>query len=393
MLPFLYPSAHFGANWIRERGVEMGKDTAIDGEQSGQDDSDYRVKAADKKVAKKKAAKKTPKKKAAAPKAKSKAGKSSVETAPVAAAAQAPVISAAKPGPALTPPSEEERSGGAMRGIVALWGPLAIIVLLIIVSRIGDEEPGELGSRPVAGLSSSLESAESITMDVVQDVKDALTGGDPQAVTVLDTRAAGQGSSGSTRGDLAAAFQDTGVDSAPPPPKTAATAANPWAQSEQTTTPASVSAPAMPGALPPFPDNPWAPVDPRVAIQAPVDPYSQGGGIPMPAAPYGYGAYGSDYPPPGAAPQGYPPQSQGYPQQPQGYPQQTQGYPQQPQGYPQGYGTAPPPSYGGSQQQAYGAPPPYGAAPAYGAPPPYGYPPQPYGAPPPYPPGYYPPAQ
>ncbi len=263
-----------------------------------------------------------------------------------------------------------------MRGIIALWGPLAIIVLLIVVSRLGDEEPGTLGGRAAAGLSASLESAESIARDVVEDVQDALTGGDPQATAVLDTRAGGRSSSGSTSGDLAAAFLDAGAASAPPPPpwssKQAATAADTWGRSDQTTTPASVS--GIPGALPPHPENPWAPVDPRSVAAMSADPYSeayspayppayspaypQGGATPAPVAPYGYGA----------------------PSQPQGYPP-----------LPPDYGSAP--AYGGmppgySQQQAYG-----GVPPAYGAPPAYGYPPQPYGAPAPYPPGYYPPAQ
>jgi len=353
--------------------AEMGKYTTTDREQVGVDGRGYRVMAAEKKVVKKKAGKKTAAKKAASAKKKgkaAKAAKTAAESAPVAAS------SAPKPEPAFVPPSDEARSGGAMRGIIALWGPLAIIVLLIVVSRLGDEEPGAFGDRAAAGLSASLETAESIARDVVEDVQDALTGGDPQAAAVLDTRASGRSSSGSTSGDLAAAFYDAGAASAPPPPpsssKQAATAADVWGQSDQTTTPASLS--GIPGALPPHPENPWAPMDPRSATAMSADPYSQAyppayspaypqaGAIPPPVAPYGYGV---------------PPQSPAYPP------------------LPPDYGSAPPSAYGGrppgySQQQAYGMAPP-----AYGAPPAYAYPPQPYGAPAPYPypPGYYPPPQ
>jgi hypothetical protein len=122
-------------------------------------------------------------------------------------------------------------------------------------------------------------------------------------------------------------------------------------------------------------------MDPRSATAMSADPYSQayppayspaypqggqGGAIPPPVAPYGYGA---------------PPQPPAYPP------------------LPPDYGSAPPSAYGGrppgySQQQVYGTvPPAYGAPPAYGMPPAYAYPPQPYGAPAPYPPGYYPPSQ
>jgi hypothetical protein len=345
----------------------MGEDTKTDREQVVEDDRGYSVVAAEKKVAKKKAKKKTAKKKTAAKKAATAKKKDKAAAEP-----------ASQPVPAFAPPSEEARSGGAMRGIIALWGPLAIIVLLIVVSRLGDEEPGALGRGAAAGLSASLESAESIARDVVEDVQDALTGGDPQVAAVLDTRASGRSSSGSTSSDLAAAFYDAGATSAPPPPpssspsssplssKQAATAADAWGRSDQTTTPASLS--GLPGALPPHPENPWAPVDPRSATAMSAEPnsqtyspayppaYSQGGGTPAPVAPYGYGA---------------PPQPQGYPP------------------LPPDYGSAPPPAYGGmppgySQQQAYGAAPP-----AYGEQPSYGYLPQPYGAPAPYPPGYY----
>ena len=379
----------------------MGKDTTTDHGQVGEDSRGYRVMAAEKKADKKKASKKTAKKKPATKKAvtkkKGKAAKTVAEPAPVAASPERPATPAPQPKPAFAPqpepafapPSDEARSGGAMRGIVALWGPLAIIVLLIVVSRLGDEEPGALGRGAATGLSASLDTAESIARDVVEDVQDALTGGDPQAAAVLDTRASGRSSSGSTSGDLAAAFYDAGVASAPPgpvsppsPSKQAATAADTWGRSDQTTTPASLS--GIPGGLPPHPENPWAPVDPRSATAMSADPYSQayspayppaysqGGGIPPPVAPYGYGAYGGEYAPP--QPSGYPP-------------------------LPPDYGSAPPSAYGGRppgypQQQAYGtAPPAYGAPPAYVVQPSYAYPPQPYGAPAPYPPGYYPPTQ
>ena len=355
----------------------MGKDITTGREQVGEDDRGYRVVAAEKKIAKKKARKKTAKKAPAAKKAATARKKgSATKTVAVPLPAPEPAL-APQPGPAAAPPLEGARSGGAMRGIIALWGPLAIIVLLIIVSRLGDDESDTPGRGAVDGLSASLESAEKNAREVVEDVQDALTGGDPQAAAALDTRAGGPGSSGSTSGDLAAAFHDAGANSAPSPSsKRAATAADAWGQSDQTTTPASVS--GVPGALPPHPENPWAPVDPRSAMAMSADPYSrlyppayspayppaypQGGGMPAPVAPYGYGA----------------------PSQPQGYPPSPADY-----GFTPAYGSSP----GYSQQQAYGAAPP-----AYGAPPPaYGYPPQPYGgAPAPYPyppPGYYPPAQ
>ena len=119
--------------------------------------------AAEKKVVKKKAGKKTAAKKAASAKKKGKAAKAAAEPAPVAASS----ASAPKPEPAFTPPSDEARSGGAMRGIIALWGPLAIIVLLIVVSRLGDDESDTPGRGAVDGLSASLESAERIAREVV----------------------------------------------------------------------------------------------------------------------------------------------------------------------------------------------------------------------------------
>ena len=176
------------------------------GEHVGEDDRGYRVRAADKKVAKKKVAKKkvgrkTSKKKADASKKKSKARDEAAPPAsPVdAVAPQAPVTPAPMPEPAAAPPPVEEEAAGSMRGIVALWGPLAIIVLLIIVSRVGEEEPR------APGVAASLESAEGFAREVVEDVQDALTGGDPQAATSLETRAVGQGGSSSISSDLAAA--------------------------------------------------------------------------------------------------------------------------------------------------------------------------------------------
>ncbi|NCF80049.1 MAG: hypothetical protein GWP74_00420, partial [Proteobacteria bacterium] len=213
----------------------MGKDTTTD--------RDHSVTAADKKVARKKVAKKTSKKKAVGAKKKSKASKATPRPASVSpAAAVSPEPPAASaPRAAFSPPAEDEpRPGSGMRGIVALWGPLAIIVLLIVVSRIGDDDPGVLSERAADGLSASLESVESLARDVVEDVQDALTGGDPQVAAALGTRVPGQGPSGSPGSDLAAAFNDTGAISGAP--KSAATTADPWAQSEQTTTPASVSA-------------------------------------------------------------------------------------------------------------------------------------------------------
>ncbi len=356
----------------------MGKDVTTDCEQVGEDGRGYRVMAAEKKVAKKKAGKKAAKKtakKAPASKKAATARKKSTATRTVAVAApRSEPASAPQPGPAVPPPTLEARSGGAMRGIIALWGPLAIIVMLIVVSRLGDDDSDGLGRGAVDGLSASLESAERIARDVVEDVQDALTGGDPQAAAALDTRVGAPGSSGSTKGDLAAAFHDAGGTSAPPPPpssKRAATAAGAWGQSDQTTTPASVS--GVPGALPPHPENPWAPVGPRSATAMSADPYSQDYSQAYPPA------YSPAYPP--AYPQaGGPPPvapfSYGAPPQPQGYPP-----------LPSDYGSSP--AYGGS-------PPGYSQQQAYGAPPAYGYPPQPYGAPAPYPyppPGYYPPAQ
>jgi hypothetical protein len=360
----------------------MGKDTTTEREQIEDKDRGYRVVAAEKKKTTKKAAKKKTKKKAASKKSKAAKVAPAPEPAPVSAPTEAPAAHVPSPEPDNTSISYETRSGGPMRGIVALWGPLAIIVLLIVVSRLGDDEPGELADRAVSGISSSLDKAESVARDVVEDVQDALTGGDPQAAAALGAGIGGQTSSGS---DLAAAFQDAGVGpapgalpagGAPPAPKSAA--AGPWSEPSQTTTPASVS--ALPGGVPPQPENPWAPVDPRAMAAMPADPYaSPPGAPPAPggvAPGYGRGAYG-DQPPAG----GYPPSGQ-------------EGYPP----LPPGYGAAPPPGYGGPppgySQRAYGAPPPGYGAPAYGAPPTgYAYPPQPYGAPQPYPPGYYPPAQ
>jgi hypothetical protein len=296
----------------------MGKDSTTD--------RGYRVLAAEKKVAKKKAAKKTTKKKAAPASKKAKAAKPA--STPVATPSAPEPVAPAPPPPATPPPSfEDSRGGGPMRGIVALWGPLAIIVLLIVVARIGDDTPDELGSRAVAGLSSSLETAEQAAKDVVDDVRDALTGGDPEVAAVLG--AGGQGSSGSSSGDLAAAFSDAGV--APAAPKSAATASDPWQQSGQTTTPASVG--GIPGALPPNPENPWAPVDPRAGAAVPAEPYNQGyqRGYQRGYQPgYGQGYQGGGMPPaPGPHYGDYPP--------PPGYP------PYQPQGH----GSAPPPAYGG----------------------------------------------
>ena len=340
----------------------MGKDTTTDGEHRADDDRGYGVKAAEKKVARKKAAKKTTRKKttrkkAATSKKKAATASNQAKAGKPATLTESAVVTAPQQ-PAFTPPSDDTGSGGgAMRGIVGLWGPLAIIVLLVVVSRLGDEEAVESGDRGMAGLSAPLETAGRVARDVVDDVQDALTGGDPRAAVVLDAGAAGQGSSGSTSGDLAAAFDDAGVTAVPAgpvpaPPQSAAAAADPWAASEQKTVPASVS--AIPGALPPSPENPWAPMDGPATAAVPAEPYVQGSAIPPPGAGYGYGAY----PPP---PRAYPPQ-------------------------PPGYTSAPPPSYGGR-------PPAYARQPAYGAPPAYSYPPQPYATPEPYPPGYYPPPQ
>jgi hypothetical protein len=381
----------------------MAKDTTADnekpGKQSGEGDRGKRVVAAEKRPAKKKAAKKTSKKKAVTK-------KKSTASSAAAASASAPQIAAPQPAatpapkaePAFAAPAEDEHSGGGMRGIVALWGPLAIIVLLIVVSRVNDEQAAAPG-----GLTASLESAESIARGVVEDVQDALSGGDPQAAA-LESGITGQSVTGNSKSALAAAFDDSGVNAIPAAPKPAATAAEPWGPSDQSTTPASVS--GIPAALPPEPENPWAPVDPGALTAmpgsgAPPGPgYGAYGGMPPGAmhqgsAPHGqgyahqgqgyghqgqgYGHQGQGY---GHQGQGYPPQGQGYPPQGQDYPPQGQGYPPQGQGYPpqgQGYGSAPPQAY--PRQQAYGSPPPYA------------YPPQPYGTPPPYGPGYYPPAQ
>lgn len=349
----------------------MAKDTTTKGEHL-----EDKAKASDKKATAKKTAKKKSKKKSAGKKGKAVETRAAIESGVPDRAPEPPAAPIPRPQPADTSISYETRSGGPMRGIVALWGPLAIIVLLIVITRIGDEDPGELAERAAAGLSSSLDKAESVALDVVEDVQDALTGGDPQAAAALGT-----GGAGSTGSDLAAAFQDAGVASPPaalPPAPQAAGGEHPWrGDAAQTTTPASLS--TIPGAPPPQPENPWAPVDPRSAA-VPADPYAiPPGGIPAPGAPaggYGYaGGYAGEPPPPGA----YPPPGQGY------------------SALPPGYGAAPPPGYrapGYSQQPAYGAPPPgYAQPPAYGAPPGYAYPPQPYGAPQPYPPGYYPPAQ
>ena len=356
----------------------MGKDTTTDRDRIDEKDSGHRVMAADKKVAAKKVRKKKSKKKAASKKSKSTKTAAASKPASVGAVPQPLVAPPPRQEPAFAPPSDEARGSGTMRGIVALWGPLAIIVLLIVVSRLGDEEPGEMADRPVAGLSSSIAGAESMARDVVEDVQDALTGGDPQAAAVLGT---GSGSQGSVSSDLAAAFQDAGVASTPPGavselPKAAATAEEPWGPSSQTTAPASVS--GVPGGLPPHPENPWAPVDPRTVMAMPADPYANAGGIPAPVVPGAgpaYGHYGGGYAPPGA----YAPPPQSYPP------------------LPPGYGSAPAPAYGGAPP-AYSQPQAYGGAPAYGAAPAYSYPPQPqpqpYGqAPAPYPPGYYPPGQ
>jgi hypothetical protein len=369
----------FGAKIIRER-AEMGKHTTTDREHVEEKDRGYRVVAAEKKATAKKAAKKKKTGKKAASKKRKAAKPAPAVAAPAASAAPEPSAApAARPEPVFSAPSDEARAGGPMRGIVALWGPLAIIVLLIVVSRLGDEEPGELADRAVAGLSSSLDRAGSAARDVVEDVQDALTGGDPQAAAALGAGADGRRSSGS---DLAAAFQDAGVASdagglAPGAAPKPAPGADPWRDSTQTTTPASVSDVA--GGVPPQPENPWAPVDPRAVAAPPADPYAGTGAVPPPAGPgpgYGYGyGYGGGYAGEPAAPGAYPPPGQAYPP------------------LPPGYGAAPPPGYGGRapgypQQQAWGAPPP-----GYGVPPAYPYPPQPYGVPQPYPPGYYPPAQ
>lgn len=308
----------------------MGDNTTTDNEhsdkQSGEGDGDNRVVAAEKKVArkvaKKKAAKKTSKKKAATGKKKSKASSVAAGSAP--APATAPPPPAPAPEPAFSSPAEEEPGGGNMRGIIALWGPLAIIVLLIVVSRVNDEQ-----AAAPSGLTASLESAESIARDVVEDVQDALTGGDPQAATALESGVAGQIGTGNSKSDLAAAFDDSGVSTPPVAPKSASTATEPWGPSDQTTTPASVS--GVPAALPPNPENPWAPVDPRALAAMP------GPGAPPGPAHQGYPPQGQGYPPQGQA---YPPQGQGYPPQGQGYPPQGQGYPPQGQGYPpQGQGS------------------------------------------------------
>ena len=349
----------------------MGKDTTTDREPVDERDSGPRVKAADKKVAAKKATKKKSKKKPASKKSKAARTAAAPKPASIGAAPQPPAAPPLRPEPAFAPPSDDARSSGTMRGIVALWGPLAIIVLLIVVSRLGDEEPGEMADRAVAGLPSSIASAESMARDVAEDVQDALTGGDPQATAALGMGSGGQSSAGS---DLAAAFQDAGVASmpgaaTPEPPKPVATAEDPWGPSPQTTAPESVS--GIPRALPPYPENPWAPVDPRTVMSMPGDPYSNAGGIPAPSGPgagQGYGHYGGAHPPPGA----YAPPPQSYPP------------------LPPGYGSAP--VYGGAPT-AYSRPRAYGGAPATGTAPAYSYPPQPYGAPAAYPPGYYPPAQ
>jgi hypothetical protein len=385
----------------------MAKDTTTDneksGKQSGEDDRGKRVVAAEKKPAKKKAAKKAGKKKAVTK-------KKSTASSAAAASASAPEIAVPQPaatpapkaGPAFAAPTEDEHSGGSMRGIVALWGPLAIIVLLIVVSRVNDEQAVAPG-----GLTASLESAESTARGVVEDVQDALSGGDPQAAAALETGVTGQSVTGDSKSALAAAFDDSGVNAVPGVPKPAATAAAPWGPSDQTTTPASVS--GIPAALPPDPENPWAPVDPRALTAMP--------GSGAPPGP-GYGAYGDR--PAGAMHQGYPPQGQGYPPQGQGYAPHGQGYAPQGQGYapqgqgyaPQGQGYAPqgqayapqgqgyPPQGQGYAPHGQGYPPRgqgYGQAyprqQAYGSPPPYAYPAQPYATPPPYGPGYNPPAQ
>jgi hypothetical protein len=346
----------------------MGKETTTEHDNVEQADRDHSVEAAEKKVTAKKAAKKKSKKKAAGKKSKAAKAEAAAETP--APSPAPPVTAPPRVEPVFARPSDEDRASGPMRGIVALWGPLAIVVLLIVVSRLGDDDPGELADRAAEGISSSLDRVEDAARDVVEDVQDALTGGDPQAAAAL-----GAGGRGSSERDLAAAFQDAGVTSpaaALPPAPSSTAGAEPWRDASQPGAPTSL--PAVPGELPPQPENPWAPTDSRTAA-LPGESYPPAGGIAAPGAPappapgYGYqGGYAGEPPPPAVYP-------------------------------PRGYAAEAPPGYAGrapsySQQQAWGAPPPgYTVPPGYGPPPGYAYPPQPYAPPPAYPPGYYPPAQ
>ena len=359
----------------------MANETRSDSDNADDKDSDERVAAGQAKPATKKATKKKSKAKT---KKKSAAGKPRTSKKAAAAAAAPEAPSSTAPRPASVPPSAESRSAGPMRGIVALWGPLAIIVLLIVVARIGDDESVSAGA--TARLPASIDAAGKVARDVVEDVRDALTGGDPRATTA-------PGAGRSSRDDLAAAFQDAGVAAAPgdsraatPPPPKSARVPDPWDASSQTTVPAGAA--SRPPALPPYPDNPWAPVDPRALSELPGDPYSQG--IPPPPGagpPPGYGRHAPGYEPGGM-----------YSEQDPYYPRQRRGY-----GPPPGYGERAP-GYG--RQHAYGGAPGYGPPPGYGEPG-YGdqgydrgydrgyrYPQPYYGEPAPYaPPDYYPPAQ
>ena len=383
----------------------MAKETRSDSGHAEQKDRVERVVAAEKKTAAKKVTKK--KKSKAKTKKKSAARKSESSNKAAPAAAAPPASPAPGVHAASVPAPHESSASSPMRGIVALWGPLAIIVLLIVVARIGDDEPLDGSRGATAVLPASLETAAGVGRDVVEDVRDALTGGDPQAAAALG---AGSGAGRSSREDLAAAFQDAGaagatggVQSASAPKSTVIP--DPWDASSQSTVPAGMA--ARPEAAAPYPENPWAPVDPMAAPEL-SDPYQQGA-PPPPGPPPGRGYGRAEGHMPGGmymAPDPY------YPQDPRG--QYPRG--QDPRGqyrgdqYRRGYG--PPPGYGEGgpgypRQHAYGGMPGgmqggmQGGMPGYGGPPPgYGEPQQGnpyaqpyYGEPAPYPQDYYPPAQ
>jgi len=349
----------------------MAKETRSDGSHANEKDRDEQKVAAHKKAAAKKVTKKKSKAKAKK-KSDAKKSKSSKQAAPAQAA---PARAAPAEFTASMPPSGEDRPAGAMRGIVALWGPLAIIVLLIVIARVGEDSPAGRSGGKTTALPASLESAEGVAGDVVEDVRDALTGGDPRVAAALG---AGADAGRRPHEDLAAAFQDAGSvpgsggAGAPPAPAKSSVAPDPWDASSQTTVPTGMA--ARPEAVPPYPENPWAPVAPLPPAELQTDPYSQGysqGAPPPPGRGYGrhqgYGA-GGMY----SEPDPYYPRHRG------------------------GYG--PPPAYG-ERGRGYGRRQAYGGAPGYGPPPGYGesqgypYPRPYYGEPAPYPQDYYPPAQ
>ena len=361
----------------------MAKKTRSDSDHADEKDGNERVVAAEKKTA----AKKVTKKKKSKAKAKKKSAAGKTESGGKPAAAAPPASPASGVHPASVAATHEPGPASPMRGIVALWGPLAIIVLLIVVARIGEDEPLEGAGGRTAVLPASLETAEGIARDVVEEVRDALTGGDPQAAASLGV---GSGAGRSSREDLAAAFQDAGAAPVPggaPTARKSAPVPDPWDASSQTTMPAGVA--ARPGMPPPYPENPWAPVDPMAPTEL-SDPYLRGA-PPPPGPPPGRGyGRGEGHMPGGGmypAPEGHYPQHRGGYAPSPGYGERGSGYPRR-----HAYGdmrggmpdyARPPPGYGDRYGERYGEPmreDPY-AQPYYGEPAPYP------------PPDYYPPPQ